>query len=92
MTETPRPIRVLVLDDNPDDRHLVLRELAALWPTVIAIEAGDLATFEAALDARPPDLVVTDLDLRWASGRDAFIATKKRYPACPCRYVHRHGR
>ena len=76
-------MRVLVLDDNPDDRLLVLRELTALWPTVIAIEAGDLAAFEAALDARPPDLVVTDLDLRWASGRDAFIATKKRYPACP---------
>lgn len=83
MTDTPRPIRVLVLDDNPDDRQLVLRELTALWPTVVAIEAGDLATFEAALDACPPDLVVTDLDLRWASGRDAFLATKQRYPTCP---------
>ncbi len=40
MTETPRPTRVLVLDDNPDDRLLVLRELTALWPTVIAIEVN----------------------------------------------------
>jgi len=76
-------MRVLVLDDNPDDRQLVLRELTELWPTVIAIEVSDLATFEATLDACPPDLVVTDLDLRWASGRDAFVATKQRYPACP---------
>jgi len=76
-------MRVLILDDNVDDRQLVLRELTALWPTMIAIEVNDLATFEAALEACPPDLVVTDLDLRWASGRDAFMATKKRYPACP---------
>ncbi|MCY7280776.1 MAG: response regulator [Sphingomonas bacterium] len=76
-------MRVLVLDDNADDRQLVLRELTALWPDVIAIEVSDLATFEEALDARAPDLVVTDLDLRWASGRDAFVTTKRRYPACP---------
>ena len=76
-------MRVLVVDDNADDRQLVLRELTALWPDVIAIEVSDLATFEEALDARAPDLVVTDLDLRWASGRDAFVTTKERYPACP---------
>ncbi len=76
-------MRVLIIDDNPDDRQLVLRELTALWPGVIAVEVNDLATFEAALEVRPPDLVVTDLDLRWADGRDAFIATKQRYPSCP---------
>ncbi|WP_233998214.1 sensor histidine kinase [Erythrobacter sp. QSSC1-22B] len=79
----PRPMRILVIDDNSDDRQLVLRELTALWPGVIAIEVNDLATFEAALEARPADLVVTDLDLRWADGRDIFVATKKLYPACP---------
>ncbi len=83
MTDMPRPMRVLVIDDNPDDRQLVLRELNALWPGVIAVEVNDLATFEAALEARPPDLVVTDLDLRWTNGRDVFVATKQRYPACP---------
>ena len=81
--DKPRPMRVLVLDDNADDRQLVLHELTALWPDVIAIEVSDVATFEEALNARAPDLVVTDLDLRWASGRDAFVTTKQRYPACP---------
>jgi two-component sensor histidine kinase len=27
--------------------------------------------------------VVTDLDLRWSSGRDVFAVTKARYPTCP---------
>ncbi len=76
-------MRVLVIDDNPDDRQLVLHELNAVWPTVNAIELADLAAFEAALEAGPPDLVVTDLDLRWSSGRDVLAATKARYPACP---------
>ncbi len=76
-------MRVLVIDDNPDDRQLVLRELNAVWPTVNAIELADLAAFEAALEAGAPNLVVTDLDLRWSSGRDVLAATKARYPACP---------
>jgi two-component sensor histidine kinase/CheY-like chemotaxis protein len=76
-------MRILVIDDNPDDRQLVLRELNALWPTMNAVELADLAAFEAALEAGAPDLVVTDLDLRWSSGRDVLVATKARYPACP---------
>lgn len=76
-------MRVLIVDDNPDDRQLVLRELNAVWPTVNAIELADLAAFEAALEAGAPDLVVTDLDLRWSSGREVLAATKARYPACP---------
>ena len=76
-------MRVLVIDDNPDDRQLVLRELNAIWPTMNAIELADLAAFEAALEAGAPDLVVTDLDLRWSSGRDVLAATKASYPACP---------
>ncbi len=75
--------RVFVIDDNADDRQLVLRELTALWPDVTAIEVSDLATFELVLDARAPDLVVTDLDLHWVSGRNIFVTTKQRYPACP---------
>ncbi len=76
-------MRILVIDDNPDDRQLVLRELNAIWPTMNAVELADLAAFEAALEAGVPDLVVTDLDLRWSSGRDVLAASKARYPACP---------
>ncbi len=81
--DKPRPMRILVVDDNADDRQLVLRELTALWSDAVAIEVSDLATFDEAIDARTPDLVVTDLDLRWGNGRDVFFATKQRYPACP---------
>lgn len=76
-------MRVLVIDDNPDDRQLVIREAAGLFPNAEIVELRDFAAFEAALDETAPDLVVTDLDLRWSSGRDVLAAVKARHPACP---------
>lgn len=79
----PGNIRVLVVDDNPDDRALVRRELDVLFPAALVIEPTDLAEFEAALAEAEPDLVVTDLDLRWSSGRLTLAAVKQAYPNCP---------
>lgn len=82
MTDTAG-MRVLVIDDNPDDRALVRRELDALFPDALVIEPTDLAEFEAALAEAEPGLVVTDLDLRWANGRLTLAAVKQAYPNCP---------
>lgn len=76
-------MRVLVIDDNPDDRQLVLREVEALFPTADIAEPTDMADVVAALGARVPDLVVTDLDLRWSNGRDVLALVKGRHPSCP---------
>ncbi|CAM3231197.1 histidine kinase [Sphingomonas antarctica] len=75
--------RIIVIDDNPDDRALVCRELDALFPTAVVIEPTDLAAFEAALAEAEPDLVVTDLDIRWTNGRWTLAAVKQAYPNCP---------
>ncbi len=76
-------MRILVIDDNPDDRALVCRELDVLFPGALIIEPTDLAGFEAALAEAEPDLVVTDLDLRWATGRLTLSAVKQAYSNCP---------
>ena len=83
MTETNRSMRILVIDDNPDDRQLEMREVFALFPDGDVVELTNLADFEAALDAAIPDLVLTDLDLRWANGREVLETVKARYPLCP---------
>jgi two-component sensor histidine kinase len=76
-------MRILVVDDNPDDRALELREISTLFPGARVVEVTEAAGFDAALDAGSPDLVVTDLDIRWTSGRDVLFAVKARYPTCP---------
>lgn len=78
-----RPMRVLVIDDNPDDRQLAMREVFALFPDAHIVELSNFSDFEAALSDGMPDLVLTDLDLRWASGREVFEVVKARYPLCP---------
>jgi two-component sensor histidine kinase len=83
MNQNMGPMRILVIDDNPDDRQLEVREVFALFPDANVIELTNFSDFEAALDAAAPDLVVTDLDLRWANGREVLEAVKARYPLCP---------
>ncbi|WP_284943598.1 sensor histidine kinase [Acidisoma cladoniae] len=83
MTEQDALTRILVVDDNPDDRALVRRELDVLFSTSEIIEPNDTAEFDAALEAAVPDLVVTDLDIRWSNGAAVLSAVKARYPACP---------
>lgn len=80
---TEKVMRILVLDDNPDDRALEVREVYALFPSAKVIELLDATGFETALAEAAPDLVVTDLDLRWTTGREVLLAVKARHPACP---------
>lgn len=76
-------MRVLVLDDDPDDREMEVLQVRSLYPDARIVEVQDAAGLAAALDAEAPDLVLTDLDLRWSTGRDVLASVKARHPACP---------
>ena len=76
-------MRVLVIDDNPDDRQLVRREVEVLFPLADVVEPSDMTEFNAALDAGSPDLAVTDLDIHWTNGGVILSTIKARYPDCP---------
>lgn len=83
MSDLPSGMRILVIDDNPDDRQLVQHEVEELFPGADILEPTDLPALEAAFEGPPLDLVVTDLDLRWSNGRDVLAAVKRRHPGCP---------
>src|SRR4051794_21192726 len=76
-------MQVFVIDDNPDDRALVLHQLKAALPEATAREIGDAEQLEDAFSHERPGLVITDLALGWTSGLDILRRGKALDPRCP---------
>jgi signal transduction histidine kinase len=77
-------LRVLLLDDNPDDRMLARRELERHFSDCTITEVGDRHGFEGvAADGLPFDLVITDYQMRWTTGLDVLKYIKAHAPQMP---------
>ena len=74
---------VFVIDDNPDDRALVLHQLKTALPDATAREIGDAEQLEEAFPHERPSLVITDLALGWTTGLDVLRRVKALHPGCP---------
>ncbi len=79
----PYTLRILLIDDNPDDRSLVMRELEREFPDLDAQQITDVKDFDQALEVGDFDLVITDYQLRWTDGLTVLFAVKARWPDCP---------
>jgi FixJ family two-component response regulator len=78
-----RPLRFLVVDDNPQDRRLVVRELRKAYQDSIVYEAIDQQQLDEHIEANNYDVVVTDFQLLWTDGIQVLRAIKNRQPNCP---------
>lgn len=76
-------LRVLLLDDNPHDRDLTLRELRKEFADIEAIQPIDDAQFKEALQNDDFAIVITDFNLRWSNGVDIVRAVKEGRSHCP---------
>jgi PAS domain S-box-containing protein len=77
------PLKLLLIDDNPDDRALVMRELRREFPDVRIEQARDAHSLGQALEGGVFDLVITDYQLKWTNGSAVLRDVKARYPDCP---------
>ena len=77
------PVRVLLVDDDPDDRALARRELAREIDGLETIEVIDAHGFEDALETGGFDLVITDHHLSWTSGLAVLGDVRARYREVP---------
>lgn len=76
-------LRILLIDDNPNDRHLAIYALQQEFSDLQIQEVGQAQDFEQALAAGQFDLVITDYQLRWSDGLTVLKAIKSRYQDCP---------
>ncbi|MEX0856164.1 MAG: response regulator [Gemmatimonadota bacterium] len=76
------PLRILLIDDNPDDRALVARELQVEYGDVEIEEVVDQAGLELSLD-RTYDLIITDYQLKWSDGLTVLRRIRDRDPWVP---------
>ena len=77
------PLRILLVDDDPNDRQFVLRTLRQAFAHLDVAEAAAEAALEQALQGEPPDLVLTDYALGWSSGLAVLLKVKARWPGVP---------
>jgi PAS domain S-box-containing protein len=77
------PLRLLLVDDNPDHRALVLHELRRSFAEVQATEVMDLEGLMQSLELEPFDIVITDYRLHSLDGLDVLRTVKARWPDRP---------
>lgn len=78
----PDLLKILLIDDNPDDRLLILRELKKLF-IVDVEEIIDNQGFDRVLRHIDFDIVITDYQLRWTTGIEVLIKIKSINPLVP---------
>ena len=76
-------MRVLLIDDNPDDRVLIRRELTRHFPDLEVEDIRAELDLRRALQGAAIDLVITDFELRWTNGIEVLQRIKGRFPECP---------
>jgi DNA-binding NtrC family response regulator len=76
-------LRVLLIDDHPDDRTLVIRQLQHEFAQVEVEQIIDQASFDQALKANRFDIAITDYRLIWSDGLTVLRQLKTACPTCP---------
>ncbi|GIV18395.1 MAG: hybrid sensor histidine kinase/response regulator [Armatimonadota bacterium] len=76
-------MRVLLVDDNPNDRELIKRQIRKAIEDIQFIEAARYDDFTEALQQGDFDIVLTDYLLHWSDGLAVLQAVKLHYPHTP---------
>jgi DNA-binding NtrC family response regulator len=76
-------LRIVLVDDSPDDRALVIRELQREFPALEVVQIIDNAGFSKVLAEATCDLVITDYRLHWTTGLEILRRVKTSLPTCP---------
>lgn len=75
-------LNILIIDDNPDDRQLIIHELEKVF-IIDTEEIKNREELDDALERWDFDIVITDYKLNWITGLDILVMIKNRDPMLP---------
>ncbi|MBN1440707.1 MAG: PAS domain S-box protein [Anaerolineales bacterium] len=75
--------RILLVDDNDQDRAITARELQRQFPECEVTSVSTQREFARALKNKPFHLAITDLQLPWSDGITLFRRIRTQDPSCP---------
>lgn len=78
-----RPLHIVLIDDNPDDRLLVARCLQREFSDLRISPVSTPEDLKAILEEGDFDIVITDYQLHWTDGLSVLRRIKAHYPDCP---------
>lgn len=84
-------MRILLVDDNPNDRERIKRRLRRAIGEIEFIEVTSREDLEVALLRDDVDVVLTDYRLHWSNGLAVLQAVKRRHPHLPVLMVTDSG-
>ncbi|HDO21733.1 MAG TPA: response regulator, partial [Nitrospirae bacterium] len=76
-------LKIMLIDDDPNDRLLVVRELSKELEGVEFEHVTDPGSFSQAMQNDECDLIITDYSLRWSDGLKVLKEVKSRRPDIP---------
>lgn len=76
-------LRILIIDDNPLDRSLIIRLLKHEFPGIETIQILGEESFNRALNDGDFNLVITDYKLSWSDGLKVLHSVKDHFPDTP---------
>ena len=79
----PQSLRVLILEDVPQDADLIQRELRRAKVEFSAVVRETREELCRELDERPPELILSDYNLPSFTGLDALELVRSRCPSIP---------
>lgn len=76
-------LKIIIIDDNPDDRLLVERTLRKEFKRIEVIHVKNEKEFKQYIQGCDFDIVITDYRLRWSDGIEVLTIVKKICPDKP---------